>query len=169
VYHPRTAVDWGLRHAKTRQPFIRSCALFISKTLWAGGLPQTDEWNDRGWRGDIPGTPTATVCRLLVTYLTTKGYADALTVFDDKNQPETLPQARIGDSLLFDWGDDYLHMAVITVMRDGVLPLVSEWGTARKTGNVCPYLYRPWLWSENAQRPLLEVYPRQKITLLRMT
>lgn len=165
TYDRRKAINWALRNATAQQPFASSCAWFISQALWEGGLPQTDEWF---WPEPLESTDmhVATKSHLLARYLVEAGLATEEVVFHPDYQPEGI-DAQVGDVLVYDW-DGCLHMALITVMRQGGDPVVSEWGVAGRSSLRSSYAYRPWLWSQNGGRPVVDIHPNQTVLLLRM-
>ncbi len=139
TYDRKAAVDWAKAHAEDPQTNGEECTKFVSEALWAGGLPQTDEWSNNGWYPSgkpIPtifiGTKTANAAPLLKAYLEQHYSVHWIPLHQVPASNEDLPQAEPGDIIAYSWhGDgniDHLSFVVGDDPSDPNLPLVAEWG-----------------------------------------
>jgi hypothetical protein len=115
-------VAFGALHEEYR--FDNDSANLVSKALWGGGLPRTDEWAQ-----GAAANPDA-----LVNYLTTPHRIDDATSY----QPGTMARidwsdntaqgAMLGDVIAYDWEGDGIvdHVAIVTNINDDGFPEVSE-------------------------------------------
>lgn len=129
--------------------FDDDCTWFVSRALWAGGLPQSSDWTpmtlDPGKAaskkiGFYPGpTKTAAAADYLKNYLVSSGLATIRELDWSQNDP---PDARLGDIIGYDWngGADGAidHVMMITNFSAGY-PLVS--------GHTAPEIDAGWTWS----------------------
>lgn len=173
-YDNYAASRWAAHHALVRQPFAHSCAVLVGRSLWAGGLTPTKEWNE--WSGSktgpYVGTPAFLRADSLVRHLVGKRFASLVVVYNEAKgiEPVKIPRARVGDVLAFDWYGEYgdgrwSHVSVVTKMCGGI-PYVSEWGTAEYHGLICPYRRRRWDWSCIKHTPLRENHASLRVGLL---
>ncbi|MEO9322253.1 amidase domain-containing protein [Nocardioides sp. C4-1] len=155
-YDRDAAAQWALEHATDVQNvFFPGCTWFVSQALWAGGLPQTEQWNgsdSHGRLNHLPGTVAATavddfIDNLRSTYpLTTETYLSA-----DAFRANAVPEAEVGDIIAYDWDDnsDFDHLAIVTSIAEGSYPEVAEWGTTdlSEARAWIDYSSRGWTWS----------------------
>lgn len=176
AYQRSAATSWALAHAEDTPPWegtVASCTWFVSQALWAGGLPQDGTWNgrDNGYGDTRPvnGTQTAWNVDLLVDYL--QSHYDITAVdLTDNFTTNAVPQAQIGDVMVYHWGTggDDGHLAFVTNIAPGSYPEVSEWGTGKWFGGWGPtgYWKRGWTYSNNNGEWLQAKYPNVRATLL---
>ena len=157
-YDRGTAAQWALEHAQDRQPWsFAGCTWFVSRALWAGGLPETDTWNSSQRHGSLdalPGTPAATAVDPFIDNLrATYPLTDEVPLGADRFASNAVPEAEVGDIIAYDWeGDgDFDHLTIVTSIDDGSYPYVAEWGTTNVLeGTVAnDYVERGWTYSEN--------------------
>jgi hypothetical protein len=167
-------VKWALKNATANQDFPAACTWFVSRALWAGGIPRSDAWNDDGERGTIfkrPGTVSATAVEPLLDYLQDTYPRSELIHLDPKINP--VPEAVPGDIVAYDWEGDgtWDHLALVTDIERGQYPVVSEWGTSGAIEFVDPgkpsdYQARGWTYSRNSGHWLQKSYPDMEVALL---
>ncbi|HSE61494.1 MAG TPA: amidase domain-containing protein [Candidatus Saccharimonadales bacterium] len=171
-YDRGKAAAWAYDHATANQPILWSgCTWFASMALWQGGLPMTDDWNDRGTHSGrrVQGTVTATAAPDFVNYLTDIGWIEQIPL-DGRFATNAVPEARVGDIIAYSWnGDGYInHLAVIVNIAPGDYPEVAEWGTADVPHRSVSYHKRGWTYSEKHHRWLQEDNPNVTAILLRV-
>ena len=173
-YDRSSAAAWALAHAAGPQDFPAACTWFVSQALWAGGLPRSDAWTDDGSHGTFlkrPGTVSATAVEPLLSYLQAT-YPFSQFIYLDPGA-NSVPEAAPGDVLAYDWEGDGLwdHLALVTGIKSGQYPIVSEWGTSGAVEFVNPsaagdYVARGWTYSENSGGWLQEFHPNMVVALL---
>jgi hypothetical protein len=162
TYKGNSAASWAIAHAKDPQIASTECTWFVSQALWAGGLPQSTQWNATATHsggiltGTLPGTLTAWVVPDLVSYL--EGHFAVTWTSLGNMSTNAVPEAAIGDIIVYDWHNNGTmdHMAIITRFASGDYPLVSEMGQFDWTGEPWDYLHHPsssyaqrgWTWSQ---------------------
>ena len=129
--------------------FPDDCTWFVSRALWAGGLPQSGDWSPMSidptkTAGHAPPyypgpTKTAADADYLKNYLLNSGLATIHELSWSDNDP---PAAKLGDVIGYDWngGADGVidHVMMITNFSGGY-PLVS--------GHTEPEVDAGWTWS----------------------
>ena len=172
TYDRLAAITWALNHSEDRQIAPTECTWFVSQALWAGGLPQTAQWNgtsshDAGrLTGTVPGTLTAWSVPDLISYLESN-FPYTWTPLGNMSE-NAVPAAQVGDIIVYDWHNDgtYDHMAMITGFASGDYPLVSEMGQFNWTFNpefylvhpASDYIQRGWTWSQEDNKWLETEY-----------
>lgn len=124
AYHRDVAVDVAFGALKEDYQFKDDSANLVSKALWGGGLPRTDEW----------ATVAAASPDALVTYLTTPHRIDDAAAYQPATQTRiawadnTAAGAQLGDVIAYDWdGDGTIdHVAIVTHLNGDGYPEVSE-------------------------------------------
>ncbi len=107
TYGGGSAASWALDHAEDPQIASTECTWFVSQALWAGGLPQSSQWNASATHsggiltGTLPGTLTAWVVPDLVSYLEDH-FAVTWTSLGNMST-NAVPQAAVGDIIVYDW------------------------------------------------------------------
>lgn len=117
------------------------CTWFASQALWAGGLPQTPEWEGASWdwgqlasKRHLPGpTKTAAQAQMLVDYLTSHALATRVPVAWSDN---TAGGAQPGDLIAYHWNpgepaDQIDHLAVVSDMNADGFPNIAQHTPAR--------------------------------------
>lgn len=161
MYYDRdAAVAWARNHAQATPLYNASCTNFVSNALWAGGLPETDEWTDDGpMYGDDPfnqrpGISTAWAAQHLFEYLKDEFPGTKIVELDSQRfRDNAIPEAQLGDLITYDWQNDgeLDHMAIVTDITSGAYPEVSDWSVAGGT-NPASYVDRGWTYSGTNKR-----------------
>lgn len=139
--------------------FDNNCTWFVSKALWSGGLPQSDDWKASSSDlskvaskrpGFYPGpTKAAASADYLKNYLVDAGLATIRELSWTENEPA---EAQLGDVIGYDWdggADGKLdHVMMITGFSGGY-PLVS--------GQSNPTIDAGWTWSNTYDGWIAEV------------
>ena len=176
TYNGAAAAEWAITHAKDPQIAADECAWFVSQALWAGGLPQSAQWNGTSshelseLNGSVTGSVTAWVVPQLVTYLRdtfhpTWNYLGHMST-------NAVSGADIGDLIVYSWGGNSTlnHVAIITGFQGGGYPLVSEMGQLttlqRFFSGQSNYVQRGWTWSQESNKWLEVKYPGATAYLL---
>lgn len=158
------AVAYALAHAQDNEPFPAGCTYFVSRSLFAAGIPENPGWNLNGSHGEIwyftqrPGTPAATAVGPFLDALV--GTYPGTSITPLSMAQNNVPQAQVGDLIAYDWNGDgvYDHLAIITGFSadNPQYPLVSEWGVAGAVWGLLaeptPYPQRGWTWSTKDNR-----------------
>ena len=173
-FNGRKMASWAKNHAQEPQPILDGCALFFSLAAWeGGGLLRTKQWTDEGRRGQLPGTPQATLVHELMAYLQRHKHATVHEVYrwsmEDRSPNPVVSGVKLGDGFAYDYGygTGFRHIAVVTGHTQGI-PLVSEWGTTDRIGERCSYRQRRWHYSQRSREPMAEKYPELRVVHLRM-
>ena len=185
-YNRRAAVDWALAHAKDPQAFGTMCTWFVSRALWAGGFPQSSTWNEKGpyhytdslgFRSTVPGTQAAWLLPDFRKYFESHFSIQKIDITSDLTS-NAVPQAEIGDLILYDWGkgEGISHVAIIVNIAPHQYPEVAEmsqWSLnlAQSVINkikhiTSPYEKRGWTWSAVHKKWLQAENPHMKAYLL---
>jgi len=160
----RNAVaSWALTHAEDAPPNDGSCTIFASEALWAGGVPQTTEWNNGlnliqgGWRN---GTNAAWAAENFLEYMQTVPFVKVEPLGPMSSSNNNIPDARLGDIIAYDWTADGSidHLDVVTGFS-GQYPLVSGW--SEDGANRLNYNQRGWTYSR-VHDTWLQNEPNQK-------
>jgi hypothetical protein len=167
TYDRTAAVNWALSNAQDPQGSSGLCTWFVSQALWAGGMPQTSEWQQ--------GTYDATYVQGLVDYLY-DNYSVTWTDITGDLTTNAVPQAEPGDIIVYSWnGNSTLdHMAFVVGIASGDYPEVSEWGQFdffpeiwNKIDNPSSsYVERGWTWSAMDNKWLQQEHPNMTAYLL---
>lgn len=163
MYNRSAAVAWALAHAQDPQTNGELCTKFVSEALWAGGLPQTSQWNNNGgYRSGVTwfdGTQTANIVKSFLDYIRAH-YSNAwIALGKMSSSNNNVPAAEIGDIIAYDWDGngtiDHLAFIVGAAQGNPQYPLVAEWGQFADYGIIdtlhnprSPYVERGWTWSE---------------------
>jgi hypothetical protein len=150
------AVSFALAHAQDPEPFPAGCTYFVTRALFAAGIPENPQWNLDGSHGEIwylterPGTPAATaVTPFIQAIMSAYPASQFIPLTMSQNN---VPQAQLGDLIAYDWNGDgtYDHLAIITgfAAGDPQYPLVSEWGVYGWPDMHTRYSSRGWTWSQ---------------------
>ena len=163
------AVAWALKDATAPQDFSAPCTWFVSRALWAGGIPRSHAWTDEGSHGFLqprPGTASATAVEPLLDYLHETYPASKLTHLDPAIN--SVPKAELGDIFAYDWEGDgtWDHLALVTDIKPGQHPDVSEWGTADWPAVSVDYSQRGWTYSKKSDQWLQKSFPEMEVALL---
>jgi hypothetical protein len=144
-YNRNAAVAWATANAQDSQGSGALCTWFVSQALWAGGLPQTSDWqqNDQD-----QGTHDATYVDGLVNYLVSNGLATWTDITGDMSPDvNVVPEAEPGDIIVYDWNDggtQFDHMSFVVDTVSGGYPEVAEWGQ---------FDFNPWDYVDNPSSP----------------
>jgi len=147
TYNRTAAVSWAMANAQDPQGSGGLCTWFVSQALWAGGMPETADWE--------PGTRSSVYVQDLVNYLTSSNDATLINITSDLTT-NAVPQAEPGDIIVYSWDGTTLdHMAFVVGIASGQYPEVSEWGQFDFTTHPwykvfnpsSPYVERGWTWS----------------------
>jgi hypothetical protein len=163
------AVSWALDNAEAlHNPFGAACTWFVSNALWAGALPQSDEWSGSGVHGRrlLPGSRLAWVAPELVDYLVTEFPVEMIELDLGAN---AVPEAQPGDVIAYDWNGDgeISHLSYVVDIADGSYPEVAEWGVGGWDSlGTTEYTKRGWTWSETRQEWLQVAHPNVQAYLL---
>lgn len=151
TYDGLKASTWAMAHAKDVQSASGLCTIFVSRALWAGGVPATDEWRD--------GTDASKYVQDFLNYFQGKNMITRTPITDRLSN--VVPNAVPGDVIVYDWeGDGPLdHLALVVKTQDNPrnATRVSEWGTAdasRFFARSSKYQYRDWQWSAKDNKPI---------------
>lgn len=167
------AANWAYAHATDPQDFAAGCTWFVSKALWAAGIPKSDDWTDDGTHGNWPwstrpGTPEATAVQPFIDAFMRRFPASAKELLDLSHN--AVPDAENGDLIAYDWDSDgaWDHLSIVTSISSGQYPNVAEWGTAHFTlGHASiDYHERGWTWSQNNNEWLQQKYPAVRAMLI---
>jgi hypothetical protein len=185
-YDRSAAVAWALAHAKDPQAFGTMCTWFVSRALWAGGFQQANAWNEAGpyhykdslgLTSTVPGTEAAWLLPSFRSYFESHFAAKKIDITTDLHS-NAVPQAEIGDLILYNWGkgEGISHVAFIVEIVRGQYPVVSEmsqWNlnaadsVLNKIKHITsPYSKRGWTWSEVHKKWLQQENPNMKAYLL---
>jgi Putative amidase domain len=164
-YDRQAAADWATSN-EGHAPLIQNegdCTWFASQAAWAGGLPQSDTWEQYSPNGilgsdyesmikalvhggysptdPVNPTLTATNADQFVNYLVDNGFAQKIPIDWSDN---TASGAQLGDFIAYDWdggADGSIdHVAVVTgYAKDTNYPTVTQHSPAQ--------LNRYWSWS----------------------
>ena len=176
-YDRDAAVSWAYNNWNQTPTFRDDCTYFCSQALWAGGLPQTDEWTEFGSalepdlladKSDlIPKMPVpsfemptkyATVADRLFTYLSTSGLGEMRPLKFEENN---VPGAEKGDLIFYSWNDQDVenlvmdHAMIITSFSDDSS---SDYRYAQMTGHSDPTKDQGWTWSKARNGWIEDVY-----------
>ncbi|MCG7607646.1 MULTISPECIES: amidase domain-containing protein [Mycobacterium] len=130
-YNPVETVRWAIDNAHNDglDRLDNNCTLFASEALRAGGLDEKDgQWSKRDWLNPVPDIPGLNGKDLDGQRYTTSWYnADQQRDFFLHNggSEVSLPQARPGDVIYFNWADPELHNGEVshhTAVVTAVLP-----------------------------------------------
>jgi cell wall-associated NlpC family hydrolase len=171
-YNGHDAAKWALAHAEDRQKYgeYEDCTWFVSQALWAGGIPKTKKFTDQASHGhlhSVPGTETSWLTGELKDYLKHK-YPDSKYIPLDFSK-NSVPQAKPGDVIFFDWnGDKKLdHASLVVDDAPGTkYPEVSEWGNVGGAGESSDTQKQGWTWSEYYNGWIEYSYPDPSAYLL---
>jgi hypothetical protein len=142
--------NWALAHAEDTPPNDGSCTIFVSEAMWAGGVPQTKEWN-KGPNlihgGVRNGTDVAWAAENFVDYMKTEPFVKVETLGHMSSSNNNVPDAKLGDIIAYDWNNDGSvdHLDVITGFS-GQYPLVSGW--SEDGAKKLTYNQRGWTYSQ---------------------
>ncbi|HEV3310273.1 MAG TPA: amidase domain-containing protein [Chloroflexota bacterium] len=174
-FNRTAAVAWATKNAKDKPPYESSCTWFVSKALWAGGLPQTAAWTSAGGHGHPwshrPGSVDAWAVPNFVQYiLSTYPHSTFTEISLTGNK---VPAAEPGDVIAYDWEGkstinnftNLKHLALVVSISPGQYPDVAEWSIYNGT-QPTPYVSRGWTWSEKTHKWLQKEYPGMKAFLL---
>lgn len=136
-YNRQAAVDAAYRHLNDAYVFENDSAWYVSRALWAGGVPMTNEWNENVAAGLTdpsvllppisPDGATAPAARAndLVNYL----YHNFDITFTQLSWSDNeAGGADLGDVIAYDWEGDGIidHVAIVTRINEEGYPEVSE-------------------------------------------
>ena len=143
-YNQLAAVEWALNNAEDPQDHPEECAWFVSQALWAGGLPQSAQWNSQGsYKSGIPrstyyGSQTANVAPELIQYLEQHFSTQWIPLGHMNAGNNNVPQAKPGDIIAYSWKGpdpktgkytiDHLAFVVGDAVKNPQYPMVAEWG-----------------------------------------
>jgi hypothetical protein len=182
-YNRSAAVAWALRHAKDPQAFGAMCTWFVSQALWAGGLPQSSIWTSAGryhyghFGSSVPGTQDAWLLPAFLPYLKAHFSTTEVDITRDF-RTNAVPQAEIGDLVIYDWGkgEGKSHVSIVVHVASGQYPEVAEMGQydfglldagVNKIVHVqSGYAKRGWTWSAVKHKWLQHEFPKAKAYLL---
>ena len=130
-YDRQVAVAWALANVDSKNRYDEDCTWFVSKALWAGGIPETDDWkyDDEFLRGNPP--INARVADELKNYLVNETHH--ATIKELSWSQNDVPDAQVGDLIAYDLygsssdkpADGFVdHIAIITSF-DGQYPRVT--------------------------------------------
>jgi hypothetical protein len=156
-YNRDAAKNWALEHARQKPPDAGSCTVFISNGLKAGGFPEDTIWNfdfvGVNRSGLRFGTDATRVTSDFYAYVNTLQYVDIIPIPRFDAGTNNLPQAKIGDVIIYDWdgpgkngAPDHADLVVGFAKDNPQYPLVSGW--SEKGDEAVDYQYRGWTWSE---------------------
>jgi putative amidase-like protein len=161
-YNRNAAIGWAKSHYGDSYYFPDDCTFFVSRALWAGGLPRSAMWTDsttdqryvskHRQNGPVPSRD-ASLANALKDYLVSQ--AGLATIHQlDFNQP-MIQGAQLGDVIGYDWDpprpDGFLdHLAIITAFSPTGYPLVSAHSDSLLNGG--------WRWSYHFSAPIVDVY-----------
>lgn len=171
-----TAAKWATTNYKESQlGFMSECTIFVSRALWAAGIPQTRTWTNATKDGDLQGgygvwnratqsavpSKAATVAQTFVDDAVASGLADKVAISWTDN---TASGAQLGDVIAYDWeGDGHIdHLAIVTALNAQGYPSVTQ-----KTPD---QLNRYWSWSDTSHDWIssASVYPHAQAYLIRI-
>lgn len=147
------AAQWALNNAEDTPPNDGSCTIFVSQALWAGGMPQTSEWNFNLHpitNGNAPsmrnGSNDAWAANNFVEYMGTVPFAKVESLGPMGPNNNNVPDAKLGDVIAYDWNNDGSidHLDIVTGFS-GQYPLVSGW--SEDGANALHYNQRGWTYS----------------------
>jgi Putative amidase domain len=185
-YNRTAAAHWAEAHAKDPQPFGTMCTWFVSQALWAGGFPQSATWNSTGpyhYRDSlgvsttVPGTQAAWLLPSFRSFFEPQFAVQKIDITKNLTT-NAVPQAQIGDIILYDWGEGegISHASIVVGIASGQYPVVSEMGQydfgivdsiVNKVKHVSSdYVKRGWTWSEVHQKWLQKEHPHMHAYLL---
>ena len=159
-YNRTAAVAFAQAHWNDQPRFAEDCTWFASQTLWTGGLPKSEQWTDRTWdltrlasRRYYPGpTKVATFADTLKDYLVS---SDLATVRQLSWQQNSVPDARVGDLIAYDWGHPDGHGNLV-LGNDGqidhlmIITTIKPNGYPEVTGHTTNTQLTGWTWSRAA-------------------
>lgn len=188
-YDRSAAVNWAIDNAEDPQTADEECAKFVSEALWAGGLPQTSQWNGQGgyWSGNplhlnlsayFTGTKTANTVPNLIQYLEKNFSTEWIPLGHMSAGNNDVPRAEVGDIIAYSWGGkgtiNHLAFIVGFAKNNPEYPLVAEWGQFDwsflhyvQNNVVNPsshYVERGWTWSELDKKYLQQEHGNQNMT-----
>jgi hypothetical protein len=142
--------NWALAHAEDTPPNDGSCTIFVSEALWAGGVPQTKEWNNSPnliHGGVRNGTDDAWAAENFMEYMKTEPFVKVESLGHMSPSNNNVPDAKLGDIMGYDWNNDGSidHLDVITGFS-GQYPLVSGW--SEDGAKKLTYNQRGWTYSQ---------------------
>jgi hypothetical protein len=175
AYSRNAAVTWATANYNTSYHFKDDdCTFFVSRALWAGGLPRSAAWTDsttdpryvasRHKSGPQP-SKDASLADGLKNYLVSENRLATIRQLDF-NQP-IIPDAQIGDLIGYDWnnslgwpGPDGVldHLAIVTGFSATRYPLVSAHSASLLNGG--------WRWSYQKSGPIVDVYRNPRAYLI---
>jgi len=166
------AAQYALDHAELPPPNSGSCTWLVSNALWAGGMPQTSEWNGSwddphgfpqivGGSGIREGTIDAWGAPNLVEYLNTMPYVTVEPLGTMSAGNNDVPDARLGDIIAYIWSPpegianmplsqqltyiNHLDLVTGASTTDPEYPLVTGW--SENGASALQYNQRGWTWS----------------------
>lgn len=162
----QAAAKWAKDHAEDDQPLLyASCTWFVTKALWAGGLPKNPKWTDEGSHGRIRKVPGTIAATAVQPFLDQLFYAFPASQLKHLSMTQNrVNEARAGDLIVYSWdGKTWDHLAIITDITDDGYPLVSEWGVLGEE-----YEARGWTWSKKNDNWLQAANPDMQAALVRI-
>lgn len=175
-YNRTAAAKWGKDHARDTPPMPSACTWFVSKALWAGGLPKSDTWTSAGHNGrrQRPGSQTAWYAPAFVDYIRKTFPRSTYTALNLRGNK--VPAARPGDVIAYAWDGGASasntkaidHLSLVVNIASGQYPEVSEWSVsdAGPWGRPTEYTKRGWTWSQKSHTWLQRKSPKVQAFLL---
>src|SRR2546429_3963274 len=179
-YSRSAATSWATNNYKTSYYYPGDdCTFFVSRALWAGGLPKSAAWTDsttdpryvasKHKSGPQP-SKDASSADYLKNYLVSENHLATIQRLDF-NQP-FIPDAQLGDPIGYDWetaigntalrlpGPDGVldHLVIITGFSATRYPLVSAHSASLLNGG--------WRWSYQKSAPIVDVYHNPRAYLI---
>lgn len=123
-YDRDIAVDVAFGAIHEDYLYENDSANLVSKALWGGGLPRTDDWTST-----VVSNPDE-----LVNYLITPHHVDSGRSYQPATRSQidwsdnTAQGAQLGDVIAYDWEGDGIidHVAIVTNINDSGYPEVSQ-------------------------------------------